>query len=184
MRFTLRSMEVLRRRQKKSQVCYSKEDYDGKIRESIVEKIGCRPSMWDTNRSEPLCTTRQSFRKIRSEHLDQFTRLARRNKTYLDPCRTIEKLQIAFAEDNIQGMREYDDENDDWFQIEFDLIPNTFKEIKQVRKYNVQGLVGNAGGYIGLCLGYAIWNVPTIILGIWNHVRVTHAKATKVPQQI
>ena len=63
-----------------------------------------------------------------------------------------------------------------WFKIEFDIAPNDFKEIKQARKYSIQSLVGNAGGYIGLCLGYALWNVPTIILSIWNHIKDIHVE--------
>lgn len=176
MRFTLKSMEVLRKRQKKNNVCYNRGDYDGKIRDIIIEKSGCKPSMWDTNRIEPLCTTRESYQEMVSEHVDQYTRLQRKNKTYLDPCLIIEKLQIEFDEENIPRTEEClnDADDDNWFKIEFDLAPNSFKEIKQARKYSIQSLVGNAGGYIGLCLGYALWNIPTIILGLWNHVKDIH----------
>ena len=177
MRFTLRSMEVLRRRPKKNKLCYDMEDYDPKIRDIIIEKSGCRPIMWNTNRSEPLCSTIESFQGIVLEHFDQFNQLQRKNKTYLDPCLSIEKLQIEYSEENIpSGEEDLSDDDDGWFIIQFDLVPNNFKEIKQVRKYSVQSLVGNGGGYIGLCLGYALWNVPTIILGIWNHAKHTHVR--------
>ena len=175
MRFTLQSMEVLRKRQKKNNVCYNTGDYDAKIRDIIIEKSGCKPSMWHTNRSEPLCKTRESYQEMVSEHVDQYMRLQRKNKTYLDPCLIIEKLQIEFDEENIQDKDEYLSGDDNgWFKIEFDLAPNNFKEIKQARKYSIQSLVGNAGGYIGLCLGYALWNAPTLILGLWNHVKDIH----------
>ena len=172
MRFTLKSMEVFRRRQKKNNGCYNAGDYDAKIREIIIENIGCRPIMWDTNRNEPLCTTPQSYHELVAEHFDQYTRIQRKNKTYIDPCLSIQKLQIEYAEENIPSREVRSEENDDeWFKIEFDLTPNNFKEIKQARKYSVQGLVGNAGGYIGLCLGYALWNVPTVIFSLWHHVK-------------
>ena len=175
MRFTLKSMEVHRKRQKKNNFCYNMGDYDGKIREIIVENSGCKPSMWDTNRSEPLCTTRESYQKMVSENFDQYTRLQRKNKTYLDPCLSIEKLQIEYAEENNLSAEEYGIEDDHgWLKLIFDLAPDNFKEIKQARKYSVQSLVGNAGGYIGLCLGYALWNVPTLMLGIWTHVKGTN----------
>ena len=107
MRFTLNSMEVLRKRQKKNNDCYNMGDYDAKIREIIVEKSGCRPSMWNENRSEPLCTTRQSYKKMLSEYWDQYSRLQRRNKAYLDPCLSIKKLQIEYFEENIVSNEEY-----------------------------------------------------------------------------
>ena len=175
MRFTLKSMEVFRRRQKKNKACYNGGDYDAKIREIIVENIGCRPIMWNTNRSKPLCTTPQSYHELVTEHFDQYTRIQRKNKTYIDPCLSIQKLKIEYAEENIPSREvSSEDDDDEWFKIEFHLTPNNFKEIKQARKYSVQGLVGNAGGYIGLCLGYALWNVPTIILSLWNHVKEIH----------
>ena len=55
--------------------------------------------------------------------------------------------------------------------IEFIIQIIKFKEIRQIRKYSVQSLVGNLGGYIGLCLGYALLNLPSVILDIWNHLR-------------
>ena len=172
MRFTLKSMEVHRKRQKKNNHCYSMVDYDRKIMETIIEESGCKPSMWYTNRSEPLCTTRESYQKMVSEHFDQFTRLKRRSRFYLDPCVSIEKLQIEFAEENNPTEEAFlNDVDDGWLKLIFDIAPHSFKEIKQTRKYSIQGLVGNAGGYIGLCLGYALWNVPTIIMGIWNQVK-------------
>ena len=172
MRFTLKSMEVFRRRQKKNKACYNAGDYDAKIREIIVENIGCRPIMWDTNRNEPLCTTPQSYHELVAEHFDQYTRIQRKNKTYIDPCLSIQKLKIDYAEENIPSREvSSEDDDDEWFKIEFDLTPNNFKEIKQARKYSVQGLVGNAGGYIGLCLGYALWNVPSLVNDVYSQIK-------------
>ena len=64
-----------------------------------------------------------------------------------------------------------DDDDEGWFTLEFVVLTNKFKEIKQVRKYSVQSLVGNLGGYIGLCLGYALMNLPSIILEIWKNTK-------------
>ena len=176
MRFTLKSMEVLRRRPKKNKLCYDMEDYDAKIRDVIIENAGCRPIMWNTNRSEPLCSTSESFQGIVLEHFDQFNQLERKNKTYLDPCLSIEKLQIEYAEENNLCEEGYGIEDDDgWLKLIFDLAPDNFKEIKQARKYSLQSLVGNAGGYIGLCLGCALWNVPKTILGIWKNFKNNHS---------
>ena len=38
-----------------------------------------------------------------------------------------------------------------------------YKEIEQVRAYDVQSLVGNVGGYMGLFLGYAILHFPKLL---------------------
>ena len=42
----------------------------------------------------------------------------------------------------------------------------SFREIKQIRAYNIDSLVGNMGGYMGLFLGYALLNFPSLLLRI------------------
>ena len=171
MRFILQNMEILRRRSKKENSCY-KGNYDRKIMETVIEESGCRPSMWFTNRSEPLCRTKQSFQELYAKNIDQLYRLDKKKK-YLEPCLDIQKLQIDFVEEDnppsVKGVSEIDKEG--WLILEYVITITKFKEIKQVRKYSEQSLVGNLGGYIGLCLGYAILNLPTMILEIWKNVK-------------
>ena len=174
MKFVLKSMDVLRRRKKKDDDCFDKDDYDGKIEGTIIEKFGCRPVTWGANRSEPLCTDRKILNEIQAEDSDQLLRLTT-NKTYLEPCRTIKKFQIDYVEENVPS-GEVDDKDEGWFIIEFVIMTNTFTEVKQVRKYSIQSLVGNAGGYIGLCLGYAMWNIPTITMDILKYVKEMHSQ--------
>ena len=40
----------------------------------------------------------------------------------------------------------------------------TYKEIKQVKAYDIEGFVGNAGGYVGLFLGYALLSLPKYLV--------------------
>ena len=171
MKFFLKSLEVLRRRQKMGNQCYDMENYDGKIMQTIQENSGCSPVMWLSNRSEPLCKTIESFQKMYAENADQVYRLTK-DKKYLDPCLDIEKVQIDYVEENIPGVGGHSDDDDEgWFTLEFVVLTNKFKEIKQVRKYSVQSLVGNLGGYIGLCLGYALMSLPSVILEIWRNIK-------------
>ena len=58
--------------------------------------------------------------------------------------------------------------SDDFFVLNINFQSQTFKEIKQVRAYNAQTLVGNAGGYIGLFLGYTIREIPSFIRFIYQ----------------
>ena len=173
MMFNLKSLEVLRKRQKKDKPCYDKDNYDGKIVQTLMENVGCSPPIWAGNHSYPPCKTNESLKKIHAGNVDQFFRVEFLNgKKYLDPCLNIEKIQIDYVEDNIpSGKGTSDDDEEGWFTLEFIVLTNKFKEIKQVRKYSIQSLVGNAGGYIGLCLGYALWNVPIMIMDLWKHMK-------------
>ena len=46
----------------------------------------------------------------------------------------------------------------------------TYLEIKQIRAYSLTNLVGNIGGYMGLFLGYAILNFPSLISKLLNSI--------------
>ena len=171
MKFFLKSLEVLRRRQKMGKQCYDKQNYDREIVQTIQADVGCTPIWWLSNRSEPMCRTRESFQKINAESTDQIYRLTK-DKKYLDPCLDIQKIQIDYVEENIPSVGGTSDDDDEgWFILEFFVLTNKFKEIKQVRKYSVQSLVGNLGGYIGLCLGYALMSLPSVILEIWRNIK-------------
>ena len=53
--------------------------------------------------------------------------------------------------------------NSSWIlQVKF--RSQEYKEIRQVRAYDTQSLIGNAGGYIGLFLGYALRELPSFLL--------------------
>ena len=52
---------------------------------------------------------------------------------------------------------------DDFFLVIIHFQAPVYKEIKQIRAYNLQTLVGNAGGYIGLFLGYTIKEIPVFL---------------------
>ena len=60
--------------------------------------------------------------------------------------------------------------SDDFFVLNINFQARTFKEIKQVRAYNAQTLVGNAGGYIGLFLGYTIREIPSFIRYVYQRI--------------
>ena len=172
MKFNLRSMEVLRKRRKNDDDCYHKQDYDSKIMEIIMENTGCSPIQWANNQTKSLCKTRKSFQEMYAEHSDQGYRLIK-NKKYLEPCLGVEKIQIEYVEDSISNGNEQSDNDDEegWFLLDFFIFNSKFKEVRQVRKYSVQSLVGNAGGYIGLCLGYALMNLPAIIMDAWGKIK-------------
>ena len=50
------------------------------------------------------------------------------------------------------------------------------------RAIDFQALIGNIGGYIGLCLGYSILQVPDFLLGIVSKIKkyVLHKQEKKM----
>ena len=58
-----------------------------------------------------------------------------------------------------------------WFRILVEFQAKTFKEIKQVRAHNIQSLIGNAGGYVGVLLGWNFADLPNVLRNIRNTIR-------------
>ena len=52
------------------------------------------------------------------------------------------------------------------FEIAMYFQDNTFLAIVQTREYCLQSLIGNAGGYVGLLLGYSILQLPDFFITI------------------
>ena len=59
----------------------------------------------------------------------------------------------------------------DWFRIRLWFRSNTFMEIKQIKAYNFENLVGNAGGYVGLFLGYSVIQLPYFATVIYQKIK-------------
>jgi hypothetical protein len=64
-------------------------------------------------------------------------------------CTSIEDIRYTFDETDVDWW------GNDWFWISITL-PKSFKEISQVRAVDIQTVIGNAGGYVGLFLGRKI----------------------------
>ena len=60
---------------------------------------------------------------------------------------------------------------DDVFEVLLDFQGSTYMEITQIRAYDGQSLVGNAGGYIGLFLGVALVQLPTLIRYVLHSIK-------------
>ena len=60
-----------------------------------------------------------------------------------------------------------------WNIIQFDseILPHVIFEIKQVKARELESLVGNIGGYIGLLLGYVILSLPSIFFDLFRFAR-------------
>ena len=61
--------------------------------------------------------------------------------------------------------------NDSYFTFWVFYRQTTFREITQIRAYDLDNLYGNIGGYMGLFLGYAILNIPTMFFILYGRIK-------------
>ena len=160
-------IEVIRRRRKRGNDCYNWKKYDSIVQDKILSEVGCRPFNSTSMMKLPVCSTKEQMKQVRGKF---FETLANNG---VPPCSEIQSLQTKVDEyDTDSGEQKYYpdlqtnlSETDGWFRVFVEFKENTFKAIKQNRAYTVQSLIGNAGGYVGLFVGYTVAELP-ILLGI------------------
>ena len=119
----------------------------------------CRPPYQIWNATYPICDTAEKISKANF-------RFGRQRDKFEQPCQTAEKIVFEYQEmdlthvsTNTEYFREtgLDDYNNflenGSFIISIQTLSNRFKVIQHVQKYDLQSLIGNSGGYIGLFLG-------------------------------
>ena len=83
------------------------------------------------------------------------------------PCVDLQRLAYNYDEDDI-SFEQFKNTtsrfkifpNDSIVLTQIDLTNQNFKEIRQVRAFGIESLIGNIGGYIGLFLGASIIQLP------------------------
>ena len=141
MDFNVRNIEIFERRNKYKEPCIKGiPDNDEQIQQWITQKINCKPPYWNSSSEMPPCSNRHELKKANDFILSALDRgiksLDRKEKV---PCRSIEKIQYDF--------RDIDMENNDGspkVQIDVNFRESTYKEIKNIRSMDLQGLIGNS----------------------------------------
>ena len=142
MDFSLQQIDILKRRNKQNDPCISDDfNFDQIILDDHLEKMGCKTFYHRTNKSLQLCSLKNELKEASLDTLEH-------EKT-MKACTSISSLIFTYDET---------DETDNngsvshWFWVGID-YPNQFREIKMIQAIDLQTVIGNAGGYIGLFLG-------------------------------
>ena len=144
--FKIDQVEILRRRNKRSKPCVPNSvSYDNKIINEYIRKNGCRAPYQITPKDVPLCVSKDG---IVGASLDLWT-----IREDVSPCTTASNIIYTYNEENHDDNGIEDHQDLFWIGLCF---PNKFKEIKQQRAVDIQTVIGNAGGYVGLFLGNQI----------------------------
>ena len=156
MRYRIDGVEVVKRRNKKSRPCYDWSNFDAKIIENHIKKVGCRASYQPAFEDVPVCLSQEG------------TNDASQDRVKLEygiepPCKSMETIYYTYSEADSSHTHAAEQN-----MVEILIAPynKRFKEILQTRAIDIQALIGNIGGYIGLCLGYSILQIPDFIVFI------------------
>ena len=148
MRFTIKMVELLRRRNKSNSPCVSDDNqFDLGIMRRALAKTGCRPPYLIQDTSIPKCLTKE---KIKASFFDECNFKA---EDFAPPCEEMLQMADDYTEiDATTRVQSYLGVAEKDFLLGV-VFPNRVKVIEQAREISFHSLVGNCGGYIGLFLG-------------------------------
>ena len=158
--FWLDNLEVIRRRNTFQAPCYEhSKDWDQYVISQMLDRTGCTPpQLFD--KKLPNCTNNASMQKhnivvdgfANPEFVEQFT----------EPCDEIQSISYNIEEFEKKPNTALNSSTDIFFLFKY----GKYKDILHIQSFNVESLIGNMGGYIGLFLGFAIWQAPDAFGGI------------------
>ena len=139
MGFDIRSVEILKRRNKRKEPCMKEWKYlDELSLKRHIEGIGCTAPYQEPYKQFPVCSTKKKIKESKYE-LSNI-----RNKYNYPPCQGMSKIDFELM-DGFPPI-------DDLFMFTI-VYPEQVKIITQSRAVDGHSLIGNIGGYIGLFLG-------------------------------
>ena len=142
MDFTLQQIEILKRRNKRNDPCIPEGyNFDQIFLDDHLERVGSKAPYHKTNKSFEICVLQK---KMKEASFD----LAK-TEIQMKACASLSTLTFTYDETDLYGY------GSDFFGIKLD-YPRQYKETTMIRAIDIQTLIGNAGGYIGLFLGKSI----------------------------
>ena len=157
MEFEIENVVILKQRKKQNSPCNDDwKNNDELAKKRFVAAMGCEPVFLNYSMSLPKCT-----------NYTNLTSMIKKNGYSLaeQPCRRVEKVMYSYNEYqtyfNVSSFGAL--ENTGMFEVLLQFQGNSFMLIEQTRAFDIQSLVGNAGGYVGLFLGVALMQLPTAI---------------------
>ena len=168
MLFKIGVLEILRRREDSKSSCNPESNRtDEYLDQEMAELIHCKPSHW-VNVSYPrICNNSDSMKK--ANYADEVFVDAGIKSLKL-PCDELEDVAFninTFHRGTFDNSR-YLKVNSNSANLMFIFTSTVYREIVHIRSYDFEGMIGNGGGYVGLFLGFAIWQLPDFIIFIFQ----------------
>ena len=167
--FHIENLEVMRRRDTFKNPCNREQiGDDDLILDKMLQETGCRPPHWSIRANYPVCNNKASINKTNIHPSDfanpDFLR------PFIQPCDQLQNVMFTTVHQTAptEPNRGHDDPRT---HINLMFKSSHYKEILHIRDFDIESLVGNMGGYVGLFLGFAVWQVPNAIKGVSDKLK-------------
>ena len=155
--FWMDNLEVIRRRNTMKAPCYDgSKNWDEHVISQILDVTKCKPPHW-TEMNYPVCQNETLIQKLNIE-TDSFAN-PEFFEQFIEPCDEVQSVS-----NNADEFKKTTNASKNSSTKLLFLYKNgKYKEIVHIRSFDVESLIGNMGGYVGLFLGFAIWQAPDAI---------------------
>ena len=152
-------------------------NYDSFVGKQLLSSVGCRPFYLDRIRKYPPCDSKEKNARAYKVILNLIAD-PKDVKNVKKPCSEFTKIS-TISKEITNADREYfwikksekiPEKFDGWFDVVVSFRKKTYTEISQIRAYSLQSLVGNAGGYVGLFVGYSIAELPLLFEIVYKYM--------------
>ena len=172
--FLIDVIEVFRKRNTFHESCNKDgKMYDDTVMREIIRMANCRPPHWKISSDYPICNSKERMNNVFIPESYGHIASTAFLKKFLEPCDGILSATSNTISERrhrtVDGLIPKDGENS--AEVWFHFKNEQYKEIKYTRAFDFEGFIGNVGGYIGLFLGCAIWQLPDAIQFIFNKLR-------------
>ena len=140
--------------------------YDEIVFRDIIKTANCRPPHWNISSEYPICNSKEKMKNVAIPQSIGKTASSTFLKKFLRPCDGILEAKLKTVSERRQMTFGGSISTDgvDAADVEFLFMNDHYKEIKYTREFDIESLIGNVGGYIGLFLGFAIWQLPDVMV--------------------
>ena len=154
--FELKNIEIVQNRNKWRQKCLTGlPDIDQMWYTKYFKQLNCKPPYFNGIGNLSPCETQNDLNQI---HKDYFQYRLSSKSSEIPPCRSLEKLEFGYYEYDVEEDKEPN------ITISIIFVDQNYREMLNIRAFDLHSLLGNIGGYVGIFIGYALLNLPDAIL--------------------
>ena len=165
----LYGMDIVQKRSKAKDACkinWTEDDHD--IIRELTSKVGCRHKHWMVENNLPVCQTKGELAALKLPQIYYVDKKFLGH--YIQPCRKIQTVigMNTIAEAKYGNIEEKHKNGSSLTKLVIHFKEVEYKLIRNVKSFNEESLIGNLGGYFGLFLGFAIWQLPSFFEPLLN----------------
>ena len=159
-------MEVFRKRNTFQKPCKQNwKDDDETIMRDVIKRANCRPPHWNVSVEYPFCDSKERMKKVYIPNSPFKIASPTVLESFVPPCDGLlsATLNTVKVRRNLFSSLTGISNESNSATVGYHFLNQHYKEVKYTRAFDIESLIGNVGGYIGLFLGFAIWQLPDAV---------------------